>query len=155
MSIINLLQSLKTEQQLQIKTKTAVKLLKKDKEGNKNLLPNIYKIATSVVVVNKSYEKAVNEIRQQEEKSVDFVAEGRVWGEAKGALIENNGAVYLNAILVDTIGSEYFTENGDPISINEFQQFFSTAKSVSRQGTDEEVKVRNYKIESILDVQLI
>lgn len=156
MSTLSLLQAITEESTLNLLTKTEVKLLKKDKDGNKNLLPKIFKIATQKVVVNKSYEKAVNEQREKEGKSVDFVAEAAGWGgEAKGATFEYNGAHYLKAILLESIGSTYQTEHGDAISVDEFKQFFSTAKSPSRQQVEEEVKVRKFKVESILSFEIV
>ena len=75
MSTLNLLQNITNETKLYLVTKTEVKLMKKDKDGNKNELPKIYKIANQIVLVNKSYEKSVNEQREKEGKTADFVAE--------------------------------------------------------------------------------
>lgn len=156
MSTLTLLQSITEETTLNLLTKTEVKLLKKDKEGNKNGLPKIFKIATQKVVVNKSYEKAVNEQREKEGKPVDFVAEAATFsGDVKGATFEYNGQHYINAILIETIGSCYQTENGDAIDLDQFKQFFSTAKSSSRQQVEDEIKVRKFKVDSILAFEIV
>ncbi len=155
MSTLTLLQTITEETNLNLRTKTEVKLLKKDKEGNKNTLPKIYKISNQKVVVNKSYTEAVNEQRDIEGKATDFVAEAvKFDGVATGCTFEYNGQHYVKAILLETIGSTYQTENGDAINIDQFKQFFSTAKSSSRQQLDEEVKVRKYKIDSILAFEI-
>lgn len=155
MSTLTLLQTITEETNLNLLTKTEVKLLKKDKEGNKNTLPKIYKISNQKVVVNKSYTEAVNEQRDIEGKATDFVAEAvKFDGVATGCTFEYNGQHYVKAILLETIGSTYQTENGDAINIDQFKQFFSTAKSSSRQQLNEEVKVRKYKIDSILAFEI-
>ena len=89
MSNLTLLQAITEETKLNLVTKTEVKLLKKDKEGNKNELPKIYKIANQIVLVNKSYAKAVNEQRERENKVADFVAEAvKFSGPQTGCVFE-------------------------------------------------------------------
>lgn len=157
MTTLDLLQNITEESTLNLLTKTEVKLLKKDKEGNKNTLPKIFKCSVQKVLVNKNYSEAVNEQREKEGKAADFVAEAvKFDGVAKGCTFEYNGQHYVKAILLENIGESYFeTEHGDAIGLDSFKQFMSTAKSSSRQQVDEEVKVRKFKIESILNFEIV
>ncbi len=156
MSTLNLLQNITNETKLNLVTKTEVKLLKKDKDGNKNELPKIYKIANQIVLVNKSYEKSVNEQREKEGKAADFVAEAvKFSGPQTGCVFEYQNNYYVNAILLETIGSTYVTENLEPIELDQFKQFFSTAKSTSRQQVEEEIKVRKFKVDSIISFEIV
>ena len=156
MSNLTLLQAITEETKLNLVTKTEVKLLKKDKEGNKNELPKIYKIANQIVIVNKSYAKAVNEQRERENKAVDFVAEAvKFSGPQTGCVFEYQNNYYVNAILLETIGSTYVTENLEPIELDQFKQFFSTAKTTSRQQVDQEIKVRKFKVDSIVSFAIV
>lgn len=156
MSNLTLLQAITEETKLNLVTKTEVKLLKKDKEGNKNELPKIYKIANQIVIVNKSYVKAVNEQRERENKAADFVAEAvKFSGPQTGCVFEYQNNHYVNAILLETIGSTYVTENLEPIELDQFKQFFSTAKTTSRQQVDEEIKVRKFKVDSIISFAIV
>ena len=165
MTDLEWLQAITEETTLHLLTKTEVKLLKKDSEGNKNTLPKIFKFSTQKVLVNKSYTKAVNKSytkavnkqREKEGKPGDFVAEAvKLDGVAKGCTFEYNGQHYVKAILLNKLGQDcYQTEHGDAIEMESFQQFLSTTKAKSRQQVDEEVKVRKYKVDSIVTFEIV
>lgn len=156
MSVIDTLQSIKNETVAIITTKTVMKLLKKDKEGNKNELGTIYRIAKSNVTFGKAYTEAVNEQRIAEKKADDFVAEERKWGERDGIFLTKGDAQYVTAILNSSLGSSYVKEDGTPIEHDAFKQFISTAASSSNnQGLEQAVLVRTYKLESITDVVIL
>lgn len=139
---------------LKIVTKTPVKLLKKDKEGNKNDLPEIFKEQTQQVVINRPYEKAVNAALQVEGKESDFESQGRNWGISAGAIVEHaNGTRYLSYILIDSGSSKYFDDTGKEYAKADFERFVSTAKKTSSQGLDDEVKARTVKFDNIVSVQ--
>ncbi len=152
MQILNTLKSIKSETNLSLVTKTVVKLLKKDKEGNKNEFGVIYKIAKSDVVVGKDYQQSVNDQRIVEGKVDDFIASERKWGDNEGIFVTKGDQLYLNTILIGTKTIQYVNENGVVVDKNQFKQFVSTPTSASRQQLDDEIKVRTFKIDSIVDV---
>jgi hypothetical protein len=139
---------------LKLVTRTPVKLLKKDKEGNKNDLPEIFKEQTQQVVINRPYEKAVNAALAAEGKTASFETQGRNWGIGAGAILEHeNGTRYLQYILIDSGDVRYTDDEGKAYTKDDFQRFMSTAKKSSSQGLDEEIKVRSVKFDNILSVQ--
>ena len=153
-SILTLLNSITSETTLKIQTRTAVKLLKKDKEGKANNLGEVYKVAEHVVVVGKSYQEAVNEQRTVESKEADFVAESRVWGINSGIFVLRGEEQYLNTILVSSKTINYENEDGE-VSAESVYKFMSKSNSSSRQGVDELVKVRTFKLSSIIEVEVV
>lgn len=152
--ILALLDSITSETTLKILTRTSVKLLKKDSSGNANQLGEVYKVAEHVVVVGKSYQEAVNEQRTVESKEADFVAEGRVWGVNSGIFVMRGEEQYLNTILVSSKTIRYENEDGE-VATDSVYRFMSKSKPSSRQGVDELVKVRTFKLSSILEAEVV
>ena len=146
------LKNITEESTLLIVTKTLVKLNKKDKEGNKNELGEIFKTCQHKVVVNRSYQAAVNEALKAEGKEANFVAQERNWKESSqsGCVIEKNGENYLSCIVLSS-GVPVYTNSEDEVITKEvFQAFMPTKKPSSNNGG---VDARTFKFSSIISVE--
>ncbi len=156
--IFELLQTIQDsgeERQLVVRTKTLFKLLKKDKNGNKNPYGDIWRVATSKITVGKPYTDVVNEVRATEHKPVDFEAQPRRWGIGDGIFVIKGDDRYLRAIFDSSIESCLVNEDGKPIKYQDIVQFISTANTQPKsQGIDEVVQYRNYKLSSIVGAEL-
>lgn len=151
---IEQLKQIANETELTIAIRTPVKLLKKDKEGNKNELSPIFKTQEQKVVINKAYEKAVNEQRAVEEKETDFASTGRNWGTQTNAIIEKeDGTEYLSYILIEnTTKPSYAYESGEAVDKKVFEKFMSQSKPSSSQGVEKVVQARTVKLENIVAI---
>ena len=151
---IETLAQISTETMLTIAIRTPVKLLKKDKEGNKNELLPIFKTQSQRVVINKAYEAAVNEQRTTESKEANFESNGRSWGEQTNAIVtKEDGTQYLSYILLENISTPvYAYENGDAVEKEVFEKFMSQSKPSTSQGVDKVVQARTVKLENIVTV---
>lgn len=142
-----------------ITTRTTVKMNKKDVKTKTipNPFSDIYKVAKVKVLLNANYEKLVNDSRAKEGKPTDFVAEAMKYGTMIGnALLENKGQLYLKCIEKDRVGdSKYENAISEPIDYNELLPFIPEYTGSVKQDLENEVKVRNYKIESVIDFEVV
>lgn len=109
-------------------------------------------------LANFHYEAAVNRQLTREDKSADFEAMPRQWGERlvrpDGTLtpiVQHKGANYLELKVQNSLESKYVF-NDKELDKDVITPFLP--KSVSRQGTDKEVIVRDYKLESVLEATI-
>jgi len=116
----------------------------------------VYKCYSVSTISNANYERAVNRQREREGKETDFEALPRVWGErvGKSPVIQHKGQFYF-AIHVKTLTTDvtYEDVNGNAVEKESIVQFLPK-KSSSRQGVENEIIVRTYKIESILQMRM-
>ncbi len=102
--------------------------------------------------INFNYEKAVNRQLTREEKEAEFEAHPRKWGSrVKGFVVhESKGEkkVYLEVKVEKSLDHEYYVD-GQKVSDDVVTPYLRP-KSESRQGTDKEVMVRDYRISNIL-----
>ena len=141
------------EVELLIKIRTTVKLLKKDKEGNKNDLPPILKYQIQRVLLNKNYSDMINEVREMEGVKADFKSEGRKWGTTDGAIVTHeDGTEYLSYILLGSVGKPtYKFDDGSDVDFSVFEKFMP-AKKVVDKGPDDLVSPRTVKVSNIVEV---
>lgn len=140
-------------------TKTLVKMNKKDVETKSipNTFGDVYKNSTVLVTMNSSYEDRVNETRIFEGKTSDFVAQEMKYGKMVGnALLENNDQLYIKCIEESKLGESVYTlANGEVIPYTEIKPFIPASKSKSvSQDIENEVKVRNFKLSSIIGFEV-
>ena len=140
----------------EVKIRTKVQMSKRYPGHEK-----IYKEATWTVTFNTQYEKRVNDGRAVEGKITDFKAMPRVWGEHllnKNALVTYQGQLYLQVFKKAAVYERYVAIHEDGsitgVSLSEIDRYLYKSTSKSRQGLDNEVKVRNLKMESILGVSI-
>ena len=140
-----------------LKTKTVVRMNKKDVATKQIANPHgtVYKIQRVQVELNGDYEKNVNQSRAVEEKSQDFEKGELKWGQHKfgKAIIENDGKLYLQTTELGKIGDvEYVDENGNPVDYASIKPFMPVYKPSAKQGLEDEVKIRTFKYESVLEI---
>lgn len=138
-------------------TKTVVKMNKKDVSTKTIANPHgtVYKIQRVHVELNGDYEKNVNQSRAVEEKEQDFVKGDLKWGQHKfgKAIIEKDGGLYLQTTELGKVGNvEYVDENGNPVEYSAIKPFMPVYKPSAKQGLEDEVKIRTFKYESVLEV---
>lgn len=156
MNLVTYFQANTAKTRLTMVTKTAVKMNKKDvaTKSVANPFKEIFKIQTVVVDVNADYEDKVNDQRVAEGEMPDFEKQNMVWGSHVGhsAIIENNGQLYLQTIEVSKLGDvQYIDGNGKVIEYSAIKPFIPNYTKPVSQGLDNEVKVRSFKLTSIVE----
>lgn len=145
-------------------TTTAIKVNKKSRisgikfeDGFKG---EVFKAATIVANVGISYENTVNNRLVREEKENNFSAEalpwGQFWNDSK-VIVEHKGELYLryypemNAAAKHDKSTLIYAD-GTPLTSEEvalLAEYTAAPSTSSRQGLDNEVKVRTIKIANI------
>jgi hypothetical protein len=154
--LTNLLAKFSGPVRVKIKTKTEVIMRKKDvvTKTIANPFPTIYKLQELVVELNANYEDKVNDARLLEGKSNTFRAEGLVWGEAvDNVLIKKDDQFYIKTIVIKSIGTQTFIANdGRVIPKTQLEPFLPAPTPAKKQGLDDEVVVRTFKLSSIIEI---
>jgi hypothetical protein len=117
---------------------------------------NIYKLSRVNGFVNWEYEKAVNEQRIRENKSPTFESLPRTWGKRlKGTpLVSHEGFYYLEVKVEKSIEYRYYSLNKNvKIPTTTIEPYLVRSQS-SRQGLDNPVVLRDYRIDHIVSVKL-
>ena len=67
------------------------------------------------------------------------------------SLLENNGTLYVKTIELDRVGTSVYADaNGDEVVYEDIKPFVPVKKPSATQDLENEVKVRNFKLESII-----
>jgi hypothetical protein len=105
------------------------------------------------VSINENYEQMVNNQREVEEKSADFKAEGLKWGECTdNVVVEHNGGLYIKTIELSRDPNAVYMLNDEVIDYELLRPFVPVYKPSPKQALAEDVKVRTFKIDSIVAV---
>lgn len=115
----------------------------------------------SNVIINFSYEKAVNKRLEKEGKEADFVPHQRKWGERlpNTPIVFHNNTYYLEAgfLTKNTPKVEYFLD-GEPSDKAVFETYLKSkeSSSASTQGleNENEVVLRDFKIDSVEEIRM-
>lgn len=139
--------------------KTVVKLNKKDvltKTEHHDFNSDIYKIQQYNVELNKKYSEQVNEVRAEENKSQDFIAEKRKMGgvNINNCIIDKEGQLYITTILKST-GQKSYMYNNEVVEKELFERFVPIKKEYNNQGVDNKVIVNTFKLENIVEIEII
>lgn len=113
------------------------------------------KVSVVNVTLNAGYEKAVNRQLVREGETADFEAKDRQWGEHVEScpLIENKGKLYLQGIC-NAVYSVTFLHKGRVVAKEQLTEFLPTKSDASHQGTDKEIVVRSWGLDSIKEITL-
>lgn len=114
----------------------------------------VEKISRVNVTLGFQYAPAVNRQRVREGTDADFESMPRQWGtrsEHSPLLIEHKGKLYLETKVERSISHEYRTADGTVLADEEVEPFLP-ARGTSRQGTEKEILVRDYAIDSIIGI---
>jgi len=105
------------------------------------------------VSINENYEQMVNNQREVEEKSADFKVEGLKWGECTdNVVVEHNGGLYIKTIELSRDPNAVYMFNDEVIDYELLRPFVTVPKPSPKQALAEDVKVRTFKIDSIVAV---
>lgn len=106
-------------------------------------------------MINWYYENSVNNQREREGKKTDFEAKPRQWGKrVKGTpLVEHKGRYYLEVKVENTYGKTYIDDQGNVVNQEEIEEFLYNSSS-SRQGVEDKVILRDYKLDSIQSITM-
>jgi hypothetical protein len=134
-----------------ITIRTAVKMNKKDvaTKTEQNPYDVIWKTQTLFVTFNESYTDVVNEQLRYEGKQDGFVAEKSTYGDfINRTILQNGEQLYVRVIANGTAPATY-EHNGAQVNYSDFERFVPIRKPGLSQGTEEQVQVRNIKIENV------
>lgn len=132
-----------------ITTRTDARLLKTG-----NPFGPVVKVSRVNVTLGFQYAAAVNRQRDREGTKADFEAMPRQWGERcklSPLLIEHKGKFYLETKVERSMSHEYRTENGAILTDAQVEPFLPS-RGGSRQGTEKEILVRDYALDSIVGI---
>lgn len=158
MSMTSFFAANQTKMNAVLKTKTVVRMNKKDVATKQIANPHclVYKIQKVHVELNGDYEKNVNQSRAVEDKEQTFEKGEMKWGVHKfgKAIIEKDGNLYLQTTELGKVGGsvEYVDENGNPVDYAAIKPFIPAYKPSAKQDLEDEVKIRTFKYESIMEV---
>lgn len=137
-----------------IVSRTPVKMNKRDVATKSIDNPHgaVYKIQTINVEFNPHYEVKVNTARMFEGKEQNFEVEERKWGKhINASIVQKDDQLYLMVVEEGRVGAPvYETENGVEVSYDDLQAFMPVYKVAPKQGLDNEVKVRTFKLENVI-----
>jgi len=148
--LIELLKNLKTATPATVITQTIPKMRK----TNNPYFDKVTKFMKANVFINFNYEKSVNRVREKEGNDEVFEASKRVWGtRIQGTpLVEHKGNYYLECRFLKHCKSTYLFEN-KVIDDSDISDFIYEGSNAEHQGVFEEVILRDFKIESILQIK--
>lgn len=139
-----------------MKTKTEVTMRKKDVATKTIVNPFgvVYKLQEIEVEINRDYEDTVNDNRVMEDKKANFEAQGLPWGTAiNNVVILKDGKPYIKTIEVGKIGTAtYFDDKGNIVKYSDLLPFLPTFTPNNKQGLEDVVQVRTFKLSSILSI---
>lgn len=125
-------------------------------KGGNPFYGRIQKVETRHVMFNFNYTNSVNNQRGKEGIEVPFQAHKRVWGEKiEGTpLVQHKGKFYVEAKPSGKAQVTTWLCDGSPIELSEIQKYLVVPKKSNLQGTEKEIRVRDYSIDSIAEVKI-
>lgn len=108
----------------------------------------------SNVFINFNYANAVNKQLTKEGKEADFVPQPRKWGvKVPGTpLVLHDGAYYLEARFLNNEPKVEYLVDGVPTDKAVLETYLPAKKQSKSQGTDQEIIIRAFKIESMRSI---
>lgn len=131
----------------------AVTSVKMNKTNNP-YFDRVQKKQKSNVFINFNYANAVNKQLTKEGKEADFVPQPRKWGvHVPGTpLVLHKNAYYLEARFLNNEPKTEYLLDGQPVDKAIFETYLPGKKEVKSQGTDKEIIIRDFKIESMRSI---
>jgi hypothetical protein len=120
-----------------------------------NPFKNVLKIQAVRVLLNTDYEGRVQQQRRIEGKQDDFQAEGLKWGECKdNVVVEHKGGQYVKTVEIGKVDKPVYLADGQSISYDDIKPFLPVPTPSAKQAVGEEVKVRTFKIDNIVSLEV-
>jgi hypothetical protein len=138
-------------------SKTVVKMNKRDVATKTipNPFAGIFKVQTALVEVNANYQGKVNNQRVIEGTRPDFESEELRWGKhLNGTIVKKDDQLYFKTIEIEKMQYHYELADGTKIDYSRFEAFMPKYSGSQKQELYEEVKVRTFKLESIIGVNI-
>lgn len=153
------LQDMRGSHIVTIRCRTAPEMRRKDADGNENPYYGVtHKISEINCVVNFVYANSVNRQRVKEDMDADFEAQPRAWGErmygtpivrhiCKG---DTEYTYYLEVRVLSTKDPVYYRNDTKEEVDSCLIKPFLPKRYEGRQGTEKEIILRDYKIDSVV-----
>lgn len=121
---------------------------------NNPYFSRVKKKQKSNVFINFNYANAVNKQLTKEGKEADFVPQARKWGvHVPGTpLILHKDAYYLEARFLNNEPKTEYMLDDEITDKTVFETYLPTKKEVKSQGTDQEIIIRDFKVENMRSV---
>lgn len=132
--------------------------MNKGRGKNKNpFLGRVFKASTVNGIINFIYQNSVNNQREREDKTPDFIPEARSWGtRIKGTpFVEHKGEFYLEVKVERTLEEPRYYLDGkeaDEATKEKIKEWLPPERESSRQELDKEVILRDYNIKNIVEL---
>lgn len=115
-----------------------------------NNLGHVRKVSRVNVCLGFQYDNAVNRQLGREGQEGDFVASPRQWGvKITPMIVEHKERFYLETKVEKSLDTQYIDEDGKEIPFALVKPFLPAKRKSSRQGTEKEILVRDYALDSI------
>ena len=118
-----------------------------------NTLGPVRKVSRINVCLGFQYENAVNRQLGREGQESDFVTAPRQWGtKVTPMIVEHKEKFYLETKVEKSLSSMYIDESGKEIPFELVKPFLPKRSTSSRQGTEKEILVRDYSLNSLKSI---
>lgn len=115
-----------------------------------NTLGHVRKVSRVNVCLGFQYENAVNRQLGREDQEADFQAAPRQWGtKVTPMIVEHKDKFYIETKVEKSLDSQYIDEDGKEIPFALVEPFLPAKRKSTRQGTDKEILVRDYSLDSL------
>ncbi len=118
---------------------------------------NISKISIVNGIINFIYANSVENQREREGLDLDqFEPQPRRWGNRifNTPLVRHKGSYYLEVKVENVFETTYVNSNGDEVDREEIEEFLYSSSQPSTQKTEEEIVLRDYKIQNLEQVKM-
>lgn len=124
--------------------------------------PGLRKLSQVNVAIGFNYENSVNRQRDREGIEEAFEAQPRQWGTRINGtpLVEHTNKdgvhrLYLETKIQKTLGHQYRDAEGNDLADEDVEEFLRAPSKPATQGTAKEVMVRDYGLDSIVEITLL
>ena len=115
-----------------------------------NTLGHVRKVSRVNVCLGFQYEANVNRQLGREAQEADFIAANRPWGtKVTPMIVEHKNRFYLETKVEKSLDSQYIDEDGKEIPFALVEPFLPKRSKSTRQGTEKEILVRDYSLDSL------
>ncbi len=126
------------------------------KTGNPYASMLLTKVSSVSGQINWDYEIIVNTRLQNEGKATDFVASERAWGEhvTPALIVNDKGLFSIQMRMLNNPSSVAYYLDGQAIDKSQIEAYLPKHKAVNKQGTDEPIVIRTYRIDRIKTIRI-
>jgi len=118
---------------------------------------NVSKISVVNGIINFIYANSVENQREREGLDLDkFEPQPRQWGNRilNTPLVKHKGSYYLEVKVENVLETTYVDSNENKVDREEIEKFLYSSSQPSTQKTENEIVLRDYKIENLEQVRM-